>query len=171
MGEITVRVSDRTIKLSLALVSVAVLLLSVSQFGSWDFFHPKYRIQMFVPDASGLKVGTPVTLDSIPVGTVSRVELAKSSTGPNRSVQVTLRIESRFENMIRDDSTASLATEGLLGQPHVKVQRGFSGSFIKPGAEIRFTPVKEISLTDFVEAIKKKTDSQNQGKVAPDLKK
>lgn len=167
MAEITIRISDKTVKLSVALLVIVLFVWGFSRFGSWDVFRPKYEIQMFVPKLSGLQVGAPVTLNAIPVGSVSAVNLAENSEGPGRSVRVTLRIQKRFQEMIRDDSTASVTTQGLLGQPYVEIHRGYAGSLIKFGGEIRVIPVKPFSFTDFTEALKNAAGCQNEGKNAP----
>lgn len=166
MAEIIIRISDKTVKLSLALLSVFLLLWGFSQFSSWDVFHPKYQIQVFVPASSGLQIGAPVTLDGIPVGTVSGVDLAEKPEAPDRGVRVALKIQKRFQNIIRDDSTASVATQGLLGQPYVEINRGYFGSPITSGGEIRLVPVKRFSFTDFTEALKKAAGCQSEGKNA-----
>ena len=44
---------------------------------------------------------------------MSKVELADKSTDSNRRIEVVLRIEKRFQNMISDDSTASLAVAAM----------------------------------------------------------
>lgn len=164
MAEITIRISDRTVKLSVALLTIVLVVWGFSRFGSWDVFRTKYQIQMFVSDSSGLQVGAPVTLDAISVGSVSAVNLAENSEGPGRGVRVALKIQKRFRDMIRDDSTASVATQGLLGQPYVEIRRGYSGLLIKSGGEIRAVPTKQFSFTDFTEALKKAAGCQTQGK-------
>jgi ABC-type transporter Mla subunit MlaD len=72
--------------------------------------------------------------------------------------------------MIRDDSTASLITGGLLGDRYINVQRGFTSPPISSGGEIRVVPVKETTFTDFVGAIKKIADCQNEEKNSSDSK-
>lgn len=167
MDEITIRISGKTVKLSLALLGIVLVVWSFSQFWSLDIFRPKYQIQMFVPDVSGLHLGALVTLDAVPVGSVSAVNLAERSEGPGSGVRVTLEIQKRFRNMIRDDSVAAIATQGLLGQSYVEIQRGYSGSPIESGGEIRVAPVKQFSFADFAEAVKKAAGCQNEGKSAP----
>jgi phospholipid/cholesterol/gamma-HCH transport system substrate-binding protein len=164
MAEITIRISDKVLKAALVVLGAIFLVWGFSHLWSSGAFRPKYQIQMFVPQAEGVRVGAPVRLDGMLIGSVSSLELAHNSTDSTRGIEVLLRIEKRFQNMIRDDSTASLITGGLLGDRYINVQRGFTGSPINSGGEIRVVPVKEVTFTDFVGAIKKIADCQNEEK-------
>jgi hypothetical protein len=104
------------------------------------------------------------------VGKVSRVKLAADATDSARRVEVVLRIEKRFQNMIREDSSASVASEGLLGSGYINIARGFTGPPINSGQEIRVSTVKEVSFTDLIGNIGKMADCLNEEKRAPDDK-
>lgn len=164
MAEITIRISDKALKIVLALLAALILLWGFSALWSSGVFRPKYQIHIFIPDSQGVQVGASVRLDSMPVGRVSAVELAGNSADSNRRIEVVLRIEKRFKNLIRDDSTAALLREGLLGDRFVSIRRGFSGPPIQPGGELRVVPVKEITLTDFMGALGKMGDCHTQEK-------
>jgi phospholipid/cholesterol/gamma-HCH transport system substrate-binding protein len=170
MAEITIRISDKVLKAALVVLGAIFLVWGFSHLWSSGAFHPKYKIQMFVPEAEGVRVGASVRLDGMPIGSVSSVELAHNSADSTRRIEVILRIEKRFQNMIRDDSTASLITGGLLGDRYINVQRGFTSPPISSGGEIRVVPVKETTFTDFVGAIKKIADCQNEEKNSSDSK-
>ena len=161
MAEITIRISDKALKVVAAFVVVIFLLWGFSHFWSTGLFRPKCEIRMFVPEAQGVRVGASVRLDGMPIGTVSRVDLARDLANSNRRIEIALRIEKRFQNMIRHDSKASLVTEGLLGERYVSIQREFTGPPINPGGEIGTIPTKEVSVRDFIDAIGKKAGRQN----------
>lgn len=148
MAEITIRISDRVLKAVLLVVAGVTVFLTVFALDSLDVFAPKYQVKLFVPEVQGIGVGAPVRLDGIQVGRVSRIELAKNSTDSNRRIEVGLRIEKRYHDMIRAESSASLATDGLLGSRYVNIQRGLSGPPIKDGEEIQAIPIKEMHVTD-----------------------
>jgi ABC-type transporter Mla subunit MlaD len=169
MAEITIRISDKVLKVALAVLGALFLLWG---FGLWSSgaFRPTYQIQMFVPEATGVFAGASVRLDGMPIGRVSRVELADKPSDSNRKIRLVLQIEKQFQNMIPDDSTASLVSRSLLGDRNVSIQRGFTGSPINSGGEIRVVQVKEASLTDFIDAIEKRVDCQNKDKNSPDHK-
>jgi phospholipid/cholesterol/gamma-HCH transport system substrate-binding protein len=150
MADITIRVSDKALKASGILLGAVFLLWGFSQLWASGVLRPKYQIRMFVPGSVGLHVGAPVRLDGMPVGRVSMVNLAGNSADSNRRTEVVLRIEKRFEHFVRDDSAASLVTEGLLGDRYISIHRGFTGSPIPPGGEIRVVPAREMTITDFI---------------------
>lgn len=170
MAEITIRVSDRALRG--ALVGLGAIFLAWGTFHLWSsgVLRPKYQIQMFVPEAEGIRVGASVRLDGMPVGRVGKVDPAGNSADSSRRIDVELRIEKRFQNMIRDDSKAVLLTDGLLGDRYVNIVRGFAGPPITPGGEIRAVPIKETTLTDFVDAIQKTADCKNEEKNVRDSK-
>ena len=170
MAEITIRISDRVLKVAGVVLSLLFLLWGFSQFWESGLFRAKYQIRLFVPEAKGLHVGAPVRLDGMQVGTVSTVELAPNSTDSNRRIEVALRIEKRFQNMIRQDSSAAVMIESLLGGRLVNIQRGFTGPPINAGEEIRVVPVVEVTFTDFLDVLAKKAGCQNEGNSSPDAK-
>jgi ABC-type transporter Mla subunit MlaD len=145
MPGITIRISDKTLKVALILLCGILLTLGASFLSATGVFQPKYQILMFVPEAEGLHVGAPVKMDGVPIGNVRIVEFAAKSADSNRSIELVLQIEKRFQNVIRNESSASLVRGGPLGDRYVSVQRGFSGPSINPEAEIRVLPVKEVT--------------------------
>ena len=162
MAEITIRISDKALRIALACFGAVLLLWGFSHLWSSGVFRPKYQIRMFVPDAEGLQVGSAVRLNGIPVGIVSSIELAGDSTDPNRKIGVALRIEKRFQDRIRADSIASLLRDGLLGNRFVNIHQGFSGPPLNPGQEIRVGLVREGTVTDFLNVLRKNTDCQGE---------
>lgn len=165
MAEITIRISDRVFKGVLHVVAGVVLFL-VFVLGSRDVLPPKYQVKMFVPEVQGIGVDAPVRLDGIEVGRVSKIELAKNFADSERRIELSLRIEKRYEDMIRADSTAALVTDGLLGSRYVNIQPGFSGLPINSRQEIRAVPAKELQITDLGNAINKLADCLNREKQA-----
>jgi ABC-type transporter Mla subunit MlaD len=170
MAEITIRISDRALKVSGVVLSLLFLLWGFSHFWESGVFRAKYQIRLFVPEAKGLYVGAPVRLDGMQVGTVSTVELAPNFTDSNRRIEVALRIEKRFQNMLRQDSSAALMTESFLGGRLVNIQRGFTGPPINAGEEIRVVPVVEVTFADFLDVLGKKAGCKNEGNSPPDAK-
>jgi len=65
MAEITIRISDKALKI--AGITLGSLCLAWVVFHLWSSgsFLPKYRLRVYVPEAAGLAVGAPVVLDGI----------------------------------------------------------------------------------------------------------
>ena len=101
---------------------------------------PKYGLKTFLPEVSGLSNGAPVRLDGVEVGNVESIRLVPRTAGKalekNKNIEVTMRVDKKYQNDILTDSAASLVTEGLLGNRYVNITRGFTGAPLKEGQEI-----------------------------------
>jgi phospholipid/cholesterol/gamma-HCH transport system substrate-binding protein len=101
---------------------------------------PKYRLVTYLPEVDGLTVGAPVTINGVEVGNVDSIQIAPARPGqppaPNRAVEVVMRVSRTFQGYIRTDSTASLLTEGFVGNRLVTIQRGYNGPELKDGQEV-----------------------------------
>jgi phospholipid/cholesterol/gamma-HCH transport system substrate-binding protein len=121
--------------IGLALVGVGIFYVTgATMFGA------KYELVTFLPEVDGLNAGGPVSLDGVQVGNVETIAMAQPRPGvvpdPTRSVEVRMRISQKYQPYIRTDSTASLVTQGFLGERTVTVNRGFTGRVLQNGNEI-----------------------------------
>jgi hypothetical protein len=98
MAEITIRISDKALKLSSVVFGAILVVWGLSHLLSSGVLEPKYQILMYVPDAEAVRVGAPVLLDGMSVGSISKVELASKSADSNRRIEVDLRIMKRFQD-------------------------------------------------------------------------
>ena len=101
---------------------------------------PKYTLVTYLPEVDGMQTGAPVDLDGIQVGNVQSLILTPRPQDAMHSVTVVMRMDRRYQNEIRTDSTASLVTQGLLGDRYVTITRGLTGEVIQnrgvvPGKE------------------------------------
>ena len=158
MAEITIRISDRLLKVGVALVAGICTVLVLTYLWSSGFFRPKYRLNLYVEEATSLPAGVSVQVDGLDVGTVQARNLAGKSASPQRRIELVLRIEKRDREMIRSDSTAILATDGLLGKRFVKIERGFSGTPLNDGDEIAAAPTMPKTVVGFLNSISKMAD-------------
>lgn len=95
-----------------------------------SFLGAKYRIVTYMGDVSGLATGAPVNLDGLPVGNVQSMSLTPHPEDADHSVTVVLQIDKKYQDQIRTDSAASLATQGLLGNTYISITRGLAGAVI-----------------------------------------
>jgi len=91
---------------------------------------PKYRIITYLPEVESLTTGAPVRLDGLEVGNVQTMRLTPRPQDKTHNIELVLRIDKKFQDSIRTDSDASLATEGLLGNRYVTISRGLTGTVI-----------------------------------------
>jgi len=113
-------------------VLVGLFLLAVAIFyvTGVKIFGPKYRVTTYLPEVDGLAQGAPVSLDGVTIGSVDAIRLNPKPQDRMHSVQVAMRIDKKYQEEIRTDSTASLFTEGLLGTRYVTIKRGLTGTVI-----------------------------------------
>ena len=131
-------------------VLVGLLILAVAIFyvtGAGPL-RPKYRIKTYLPEVSGLSTGAPVRLDGVDIGNVEAIKLVPRVPGQKpdrmRNIEVVMRIDRSYQKDILTDSTASLVTEGLLGNRYVTIVRGYTGVPVKDGEAVTGTEEKAI---------------------------
>lgn len=104
-------------------VGLILAMLVIFLLGSEKrLFETQYTLTAHFSDISGLRSGAPVQLAGINVGTVNKIEFDESLN--SKKVKLTLRITKSFQDRIRDDSMATIATQGLLGDKMVTVSVG-----------------------------------------------
>ena len=170
MAEITIRISDRVLKIAGILLAAVLLAWVWPYLWASGIFVPKYRLFVYVPEASGLGVGAPVRLDGVPVGSIAAIKPAELSASPERRIQLTLRIDRSYQDAIRSDSLATVISEGLLGSRYVAIVRGFRGSVISANGEIPSAPTLEVTFKDFTDSLGKVLDCLQAEKKSPENK-
>jgi phospholipid/cholesterol/gamma-HCH transport system substrate-binding protein len=122
------------------LVGLLILAVAIFYVTGAGFLGPKYRLKTFLPEVSGLSTGAPVRLDGVEIGNVEKIRLVPRVAGkpPDRmhNIEVDIRIDSRYQGDVLTDSSATLVTEGLLGNRYVNVVRGYTGVPLKEGQAI-----------------------------------
>ena len=117
---------------SVALLFAAVILLGRSQ----TLFAHRARLQTSFANTSGLVVGAPVRLAGVDIGIVEAIRFDKDLAQKN--VHVTMVVDRRYLDRIRDDSVARLASKGLLGDMIVNITVGSAGAApLRDGGTLR----------------------------------
>ena len=70
---------------------------------------------------SGLPDGAKVRVSGLDAGEVKKIEIPKTPSGRFR---VELQLEDKVRGMIREDSIASIQTQGVVGDQFVSIQKG-----------------------------------------------
>jgi len=94
-----------------------------------------YRIKARFENVGSLKIRAPVTISGVRVG---RVEAIDFDTKRLDAV-VTLRIDTRYNNTIPDDTIASIFTAGLLGEQYIGLSPGGSEINLVEGGSLEQT--------------------------------
>jgi phospholipid/cholesterol/gamma-HCH transport system substrate-binding protein len=126
---------------ALAALTALVFLMSGNTGG---FFAGKITLRSYFENSAGLKVGAPVNLEGVTIGSVQRIRIV-----PERKltpVEVTLRISKKFTYALHTDSKTSLETIGVLGDTVVDISSKLAtGPEPKDGTELQTTETPNLS--------------------------
>jgi len=105
------------------IVALVLLALAVVAVGrKVQLFTPKAKVQVLLPNVQGLKVGAPVWLSGVMIGTVSDVSFA-APVGSDQVI-VTLDIDSAAAVRLGNKAVVTVRSRGLLGEKYVDIVPG-----------------------------------------------
>ena len=148
------------------LAGLFILALAIFYVTGAGFLGPKFRVITYLPEVEGLETGAPVRLDGVAIGNVQSIGLTPHPQDAAHNITLVLRVDKRYQNEIRTDSTASLITEGLLGNRYVTISRGLTGAVIPANGVV---PGKEEAAMK--QMVERGADlMQNLGALSDDLR-
>lgn len=129
---------------ALVLVAVAAFVAAILLIGEQSkLFASKADYYVMFNNVGGLDTGNPVQLNGVDVGRVTEV-LLPAEPGKN-DIRVEISIEQRFAPRVRQDSQASIATLGLLGDKYIELTSGsMDVPTIPEGGQIPTAPTTSI---------------------------
>jgi phospholipid/cholesterol/gamma-HCH transport system substrate-binding protein len=132
-----------------ALAALFLIALSIFYVTGGGSLGPKYTVKTYLPEVEGLQAGAPVRLDGVEVGNVDQIRLNPAPSDRGHNIELVLRLNRKYQAEIRTDSSASLITEGLLGNRYVSIKRGITGQMIPNEGEL--PGVEEAAIKEIVE--------------------
>ncbi|MGH7369394.1 MAG: MlaD family protein, partial [Candidatus Methylomirabilaceae bacterium] len=102
------------------LVLFVVFVLTIG--GQSRIFERRYALHAFFGTIEGLNEGAPARLAGVSVGAVSAIRFDKDLA--SKKIKVTISLDSRVRDRIREDSIASIATIGLVGDKVLELTVG-----------------------------------------------
>ncbi|MEN3336041.1 MAG: phospholipid/cholesterol/gamma-HCH transport system substrate-binding protein [Blastocatellia bacterium] len=148
-----------------AFILVALILFGVMIFliGNKQFlFKRTYRISAPFDNVAGLEGGAPVRAGGVRIGTVQKMNLPHQ---PGDKVTVEMELENSTREVIKQDSIASIETEGLLGSKYVAISFGtLEAGQIRDGDTIESRPAFDYadlakSANEMIDTAKEVIDS------------
>lgn len=114
---------SRTARLGLFIIAtLAILATGIFIIGGKQFlFTSTYTLKTKFANVVGLAAGADVLIGGVHSGTVKSIELPSSAKD---QVTVTIQLDSSTHKIVRQDSTASIQTEGLLGNEFIAISFG-----------------------------------------------
>lgn len=111
-------------------LGTVILVIGIFLVGNKDLlFMETFELKAYFPTVEGLRVGAPVRLTGIDVGSIKSIEFIADTTS---KILVTMKIRKDVQQFIKKDSRASIETEGLVGK---KVLIIYGGSSQVPAVE------------------------------------
>ena len=112
-----------------ALIMAATLILLLS--GSGGFFWQRYALKAVFADIAGLKVGAPVRVAGVEVGSVTDINFAGDR------VEVLMDLSREMQTRVTTASVASLGSVSLLGEAAVDIKAASQGTPIPPWGYVK----------------------------------
>ena len=116
-------------------------------------FEAKVQIYLYLPDATGVTLKTPVRLSGIQIGNVSHVELTRQ-VDPQRAVLVQMTVRKRYLRNIPMDSTTAINADTLIGDKFIDINEGKSAAPVREDNILESEPVKQATdRADLIRAL------------------
>jgi phospholipid/cholesterol/gamma-HCH transport system substrate-binding protein len=107
-------------------ITLAILAIGIFIIGSRQYlFTSTYRLKAQFANVVGLDVGAGVRVGGVQRGTVHGIELPHQPSG---KITVVMDLDSSTHDIIKQDSVASIETEGMLGNEYMAISFGTSGA-------------------------------------------
>ena len=106
-------------------VTLAILAAGVFIIGSKEYlFRSTYQLKAQFDNVAGLADGADVQVGGVHSGTVQSIALPHK---PGEKVTVVMDLDKSTHEIIKQDSVASIETEGVLGNQFVAISFGSAG--------------------------------------------
>jgi phospholipid/cholesterol/gamma-HCH transport system substrate-binding protein len=102
--------------------------------GGTGLLSSQYSLLGTFSHVKGLHPGSEVSLSGLRIGTIKTITVANDDT---KSLVVELAINKDMKDKIREDSVASIKTQGMLGDKYVEVSIGVIGEPLQHNAHIK----------------------------------
>jgi phospholipid/cholesterol/gamma-HCH transport system substrate-binding protein len=134
------------------IATLGILVLGTVIIGSNQYlFSSTYQLKSQFATVAGLSAGADVQVGGVHSGTVRSIELPHK---PGGKVTVVMDLDNSTHEIIKQDSVASIETEGLLGNQFMAISFGSAGTAdVRNGETIASDPPME--MADLI----KKTDA------------
>ncbi len=127
------------------LVLVVFLVFLIT--GTRGLFTNDVSIHTYLDDSAALTASSPVRLNGILIGKITKVDLSGESV-PRRIVRVEMMVDEARLAQIPVDSVAGITSENVLGTKYINIRKGQSATMLTSGAE-----VPSLDTRDFPEVV------------------
>jgi phospholipid/cholesterol/gamma-HCH transport system substrate-binding protein len=136
------------------IIGILLFIITIYFIGkNKNLFGSTFNLKSEFKNVSGLKVGSNIRLSGINVGTVNKIEFISDSL-----VLVKLLIKDEVRQYIKTDATASIGSDGLVGDKVLIISPGTTSKSIVKDNDIILSN-RTIELEDIMNSVKKSADN------------
>ena len=100
----------------LILVALLILAIAIVKLGqAGNLFGKRYTLVAFVQNASGIRLGGPVTVAGQLAGSIKEIDFLPPDADTTRNLRLVVEVDRALNDQVRLDSRARIKTLGLLG--------------------------------------------------------
>jgi phospholipid/cholesterol/gamma-HCH transport system substrate-binding protein len=118
--------SQKQLKWSELRVGITVIVASLTlgfllflMSGTAGLFTPRITLKSYFDNAEGLRQGAPVRLSGVDIGNVAHIAIVRDK--PLTPVEITIKISTKYDYGLHQDSVTSLETAGVLGETYLDI--------------------------------------------------
>ena len=144
----------------IAVIILTTLLFLMTSSSGLGILSHKLTVNTYFENSAGLKIGAPVNLEGVTIGTVKSVLVTTDPARKLTPVEVIMKIDGKYQKALHVDSKAALSTLGVLGDTVVDINSQYAtGPELQDGDELK--TLETPSLTDVVKASQGTIESLN----------
>jgi phospholipid/cholesterol/gamma-HCH transport system substrate-binding protein len=138
----------KSLLISLVAIAIAVVFILVRTRISTH----RIELKTYFRDAQGLRVGAPVRVAGVDIGSVRSVRVRPELR--ENAAEVIMDVRTPYKLEIPRDSIASLATAGVFGPTFVEIDvAGASGEVAANGAVLKSRQTETLDTQEFIEKL------------------
>jgi phospholipid/cholesterol/gamma-HCH transport system substrate-binding protein len=100
----------------LIVIAIIILAFAAVRLGqAGNLFGKRFQVVSFVANASGLRIGGPVSVAGQLAGTIKDIQFLPPDLDTTRNLKLLLEVDRKLSDQVRADSRAKIKTMGLLG--------------------------------------------------------
>lgn len=142
-----------------AVTTLAILVFVVLVMGKERrIFSDGHKYRVIFSDVKGLAAGAPVRLGGLTIGRVEKIGFSKDPL--DTKVYTTLIIDDEFTDRVRVDSTASIETQGLLGDRFIILSPGTSPQALAYNGDI--PPIERPDISEILSGVSKVVSNSSE---------
>ena len=113
--------SQLRVGITVIVASLTLGLLLFLMSGTTGLFASHLVLRSYFDNAQGLRQGAPVRLNGVDIGNVVRIRIVPDKDKQLTPVEVTMKVNTRYNFSLRRDSVTSLETAGVLGETYIDI--------------------------------------------------